>query len=280
LTLIRFFLYSVAVHALLIAVLLFIIPAPEEKKAGGAFFTDLVSPEELHPGKTLMPPPMSRTRPLPPARPKSVAPLRSIREKRTAQPEKGTSYDHVKRSYGETKDTSTALPSPPVSTSGEGGFSDEIRTGSEGRQGIQKPQRVGPTPREKLFDNKITDALAARNAGKDEKNKPFTFDAKEYRFLIYNKRLKERIESIWHYPPDAAAQGIYGDLIIKFTIKKNGQLGAVELIRTSGHKTLDDAAMEALRDGVPYWPLPDEWGMEGYTIEGHFVYSLYGYYIR
>ena len=54
----------------------------------------------------------------------------------------------------------------------------------------------------------------------------------------------------------------------------------MELVRTSGHKTLDDAAMEALRDGTPYWPLPEEWGMEGYTIEGHFVYSLYGYYIR
>jgi protein TonB len=114
----------------------------------------------------------------------------------------------------------------------------------------------------------------------DKKDKTFTFDAKEYRFLIYNRRLKERIESIWHYPPDAAAQGIHGELIIRFTIKKNGHLGAVEIVRTSGYKNLDDAAIEALRDGDPYWPLPAEWDMEGYTIEGHFVYSLYGYYIR
>jgi protein TonB len=57
-------------------------------------------------------------------------------------------------------------------------------------------------------------------------------------------------------------------------------LGAVELIRTSGHKSLDDAAMKALKEGEPYWPLPDEWGMEAYTIEGHFIYSIYGYYIR
>jgi protein TonB len=280
LTFIRFFIYSVVVHALLIAVLLFIIPAPEKKKAGGALFADLVSPKELLSGKTLMLPPMPRTRPLPPSRPKSVAPSRSMHEKRIAQPEKGTSYDHVNRSSGETKDTKAVLPFPRVSTSGEGGFSDESRTGTEGSGNIQKPQRVGPTLKEKLFDNKITDALAARNAGKEEKNKTFSFDAKEYRFLLYNRRLKERIESIWHYPPDAAAQGIYGDLIIKFTIKKNGQMGAVELVRTSGHKPLDDAAMEALREGAPYWPLPEEWGMEGYTIEGHFVYSLYGYYIR
>ena len=112
---IRFFLYSVAVHALLIAVLLFIVPAPEKKKAGGAFFTDLVSPEEFLAGKSPMLPPKPRARPLPPSRPKSVAPSRSI-----TQPGKGTSYDHVKRSYGETKDTKAVLPSPPVITRGEG----------------------------------------------------------------------------------------------------------------------------------------------------------------
>ena len=274
-TLIRFFLYSVAVHALLIAVLLFIVPAPEKKKAGGAFFTDLVSPEEFLAGKSPMLPPKPRARPLPPSRPKSVAPSRSI-----TQPGKGTSYDHVKRSYGETKDTKAVLPSPPVITRGEGGFSDEIRTGTEDSRNIQKPQRVGPTPREKLFDNKITDALAARNAGKDEKNNSFTFDAKEYRFLIYNRRLKERIESIWHYPRDAAAQGIYGDLIIKFTIKKNGRLGDVEIIRGSGYPILDKAATEALKEASPYWPLPEEWGMDAYTIQGNFIYTLYRSFIR
>jgi protein TonB len=97
--------------------------------------------------------------------------------------------------------------------------------------------------------------------------------------LIYNQRLKQRIESIWVYPRDAAAQGIYGDLVIKFTIMQNGNLGSVELVRTSGHKSLDDAAIKALRDGAPYWPIPKEWGMESYTIEGLFIYTLYGYYV-
>jgi len=279
LTFLKFFIYSVAVHALLIALLLFIVPKPD-KKTGGAFFTDLVSPEELLSKKTLKLPPMPMARPLLSSRPKSVAPPRSINEKRIPRTEKGTSYDHANRPYGGTKDTKTIPPSPPGRISGEGGFSDERRPGTEGSGNVQKPQRVGPTLKEKLFDTKITDALAARNVEKEEKNKTFSFDAKEYRFMLYNRRLKDRIESIWHYPPDAAAQGIYGDLIIKFTIKKNGHLGAVDLVRTSGHKVLDDAAMEALRDGSPYWPLPEEWGMDGYTIEGHFIYSLYGFYMR
>ena len=137
--------------------------------------------------------------------------------------------------------------------------------------------------KEKLFDKNIISDIVKRDIEKNDKEnkgKTFTFDTSEYKFLIYNRRLKERIENIWKYPPEAAERGIYGDLIIKFSIKKNGRLGDVELVRTSGHKDLDDAAIKALKDGAPYWPLPEEWNMEAYTIEGHFIYTIYGYYVR
>jgi protein TonB len=138
-----------------------------------------------------------------------------------------------------------------------------------------------PSTKEKLFDRNIIGDIARRDVNKEEReDRTFSFDVKEMRYLTYLKRLKERIESIWIYPPDAAAKGIYGDLLIKFTIKKNGKLGAVEVVRTSGYENLDEAALKALRNAEPFWPLPDEWGMEAYTIQGHFVYTIYGYYVR
>jgi periplasmic protein TonB len=157
-------------------------------------------------------------------------------------------------------------------------------SGSKGNN-KKAPDHLQPSFREKIFDKSVIGDLAKRGSEKEEKenkgkDKAFSFDTDEFKFLIYNRRLKERIENIWVYPPEAAAKGIYGDLIIRFTIKKNGQLGSVELVRTSGHKSLDDAAMKALKDGAPYWPLPKEWNLEGYTIEGHFIYTIYGYYIR
>jgi protein TonB len=94
------------------------------------------------------------------------------------------------------------------------------------------------------------------------------------------QRLKEKIESAWKYPLDAAARREYGDLYIQFTIKKKGKIGAVELIETSGHPSLDTAAIKALRDADPYWPLPNAMGKESLTITGHFVYLNGAYYIR
>lgn len=267
-TLKRFFAYSIAVHTIIIVTAMSFVPAVKEKKRGGEFFTRLVSPEEFKEFKKFLAPvpfipPISEVRPAPHVRPGVITPAPVIEGNIPYVPEPGTSPSQAP--------LLPAHPSPEI----------EDRPGSKGS--VQKPDMPVPSIREKLFDRSIIGDLAKKEIEKEEKEKKdrtLTFDIKELRYIGYMMRLKERIEGIWIYPPDAIAQGIYGDLIIKFIIKKNGRLGAIELIRTSGHKNLDDAAIKALRDGDPYWPLPDEWGMEAYTIEGHFVYTIYGYYMR
>ena len=54
----------------------------------------------------------------------------------------------------------------------------------------------------------------------------------------------------------------------------------MDLVRTSGYRSLDEAAIKALKEAAPYWPLPEEWKEEALTIKGHFIYSLQGTYIR
>jgi protein TonB len=90
------------------------------------------------------------------------------------------------------------------------------------------------------------------------------------------RMLKERIESIWKYPKKAARQGISGDLYMQFTIKKDGSLGNVELLRTSGHSELDDAAVKAIKRAAPFWPLPEDWDKDDLEIKGHFIYVFGG----
>jgi len=258
LTLNRFFAYSIVVHTVFIIAALSI--APQAKKISGEeFFARLVSPDEVSLSEKTSRPAI---KPLPviPAIPKVKPRIQSRPGARTPPPV-------------------TEGNSPTVSEQGKGIQSPEIkgRPGSVGK--VYEPPKL--SDKEKLFDRGIIGSLAKKeDREKKEKDTAITFNTKEYRFLIYNKRLKEKIESIWIYPPDALAHGIYGDLIIQFTIKKNGKLGAVELVRTSGHKNLDDAAIRALKDADPFWPLPDEWGMDTYTIVGQFIYTIYGYYVR
>jgi protein TonB len=271
----RFFSYSIAIHTIILVAAIFFTPVVKEKRTGGEFFARLVSPDEFL-ARVPSIPAIPRVRSVPHTRPKATTPAPLIEGNKRILPEKGLSSSPSLPPFADKGTSPSQIPSP-VSP----GTGTEAKPGSKGTG--QQPNRINPSIRERLFDKNIIGDLAKRDIEKEEKekkDKTLTFDTSEYKFLIYNRMLKEKIESIWIYPPDEATRGIYGDLLIKFTIKKNGRLGAVEIIRTSGHKNLDDAAIKALRDGEPYWPLPDEWGMQAYTIEGHFVYTIYGYYIR
>ena len=86
--------------------------------------------------------------------------------------------------------------------------------------------------------------------------------------------LRKKIESIWVYPPEAARLGISGDLYIDFVIKKDGKLGNIDVVRTSGFRDLDKAAIKALKDAEPFWPLPEDWENDDLEIKGHFIYIL------
>lgn len=189
---------------------------------------------------------------------------------------------------------------------GQDNVSKEMKSKESG-ESIPKPDNPKPSMKEKLFDRNVINDLAKRDMEKKEQakkdkiplldtrqeqtygskeglqnrddkkfeaDKKLSFDGKELKFMLYDRKLKERIEHIWIYPPSAAARGISGDLLIRFTIMKNGKLGEVELVRTSGHKDLDDAAIKALKDASPFWPLPESWGMDSYSIDGHFIYTI------
>jgi len=138
------------------------------------------------------------------------------------------------------------------------------------------PGKVAPKPKSFLFDKETIERFAKKEPLYE---KELNFDTSDLRHRGYLRMLKEKIESIWKYPYEAATRGISGDLYIRFSIKKNGRIGEIELIRTSGHKDLDSAAMKAIKDGEPYWPLPQDWDKDELTITGHFIYMLGGFYI-
>ena len=164
------------------------------------------------------------------------------------------------------------------SPSAQPGERPDSRVG-EGGRGKEELYPIAPKSlRDMLGDPEIIGKLSRNEKPGNESD--ITFDTKEYKYYAYMQRLREKIEGVWNYPSEASERGIYGDLLIRFSIKKDGRLGAVELMRTSGHKELDDAAMKALRAAEPYWPLPEEWDREAMTITGHFIYTLYGTYIR
>ncbi len=127
-------------------------------------------------------------------------------------------------------------------------------------------------PPSTLFDKKTIEKFAKKGSNA---SKGLSFDTSGFKHRGYMRMLKERIESLWKYPKDAAMSRHSGALRIKFVIKRDGTLGSVDLLKTSGYNSLDEAAMKALEKASPYWPLPDDWEGDSLEITGHFIY-VYG----
>lgn len=127
-------------------------------------------------------------------------------------------------------------------------------------------------PPSTLFDKKTIEKFAKKGP---DASKGLSFDTSGFKHRGYMRMLKERIENLWKYPKDAARSKLSGDLRIKFVIKKDGTLESANIVRTSGHISLDEAAIKALEKASPYWPLPDDWEGETLEITGHFIY-VYG----
>jgi len=278
-----FVVVSIVIH-LLMLIAVYFLPAPELTKPK-EFFTQLVTPgEAVKP--VIVPPPAAKPVPLPPAAMKKPAPIPPPQRRMTPIPPKLLPSPDKPTVPGMGKEEGKPLPEGLTPRTGKGGGSEGTPGELSDKPGFEEsrtPTGMPRTTREKLFDRKIIGDAAEKGpggGGKGKKDEAITFDTNEYRYAGYMRKLKEKIESIWEYPADARRRGLYGDLRIRFTIRKDGRLASIAIERTSGYKSLDDAAIKALRDGEPYWPLPDEWEMDSYTINGHFIYTRYGYGIR
>lgn len=65
-----------------------------------------------------------------------------------------------------------------------------------------------------------------------------------------------------HYPEQARAQELYGDLSLMVTVLPNGAVSNIQLLQSSGHKILDDAAINIVKMASPFEPFTAEMSRE------------------
>ncbi len=185
------------------------------------------------------------------------------------------------------------LPTPRRSAPAPGKFggSDEVRLPrtlpglgrpeGEGRGKTDKDttrKEQGPLP---FLTQRDIDELARKGMpGKRPGDESVTLDTDEFKFISYNRWLKVKVESTLRYPELAALSGLQGVLYIRFDIMKDGSLGALELLKSSGYKILDDEALRSIRASAPFQPLPDEWRMDRYSIRAAVLFYLSEVYVR
>jgi protein TonB len=267
----KFLIFSVTLHALVVVAALFLVkpPEPEIPFSLPVKIVNLPQEEVKKLPPVQRPAPVPPATPVPPAPPVPPVPQRIVPEKplppsAVPMPKKFGKSDEVK------------LPKTLSRTGVPEGAEQGKETGKTGSPLTQK--QTGPLPF--LSQNDIDELARKGMPEKKPGDESVTLDTDEFKFISYNRWLKIKVESVLKYPELAAISGYQGTLFIKFDIMKDGSLGGLEILKSSGYKILDDEALRSIRLSAPFQPLPDDWNMERYSIRAAVIFYLGEGYIR
>jgi protein TonB len=66
----------------------------------------------------------------------------------------------------------------------------------------------------------------------------------------------ERIGNL-NYPDEARRANLLGQLVLTVAVKRDGSVERIDVVQSSGHTVLDEAAIRTVRLAEPFGPLPD-----------------------
>lgn len=103
----------------------------------------------------------------------------------------------------------------------------------------------------------IDDALQAY--AKRPRRKFISAQTREYAYAAYMRAWVARVERVGNlnYPPEARDRQIHGDLILTVAINRDGSIESIDIVKPSGERVLDDAAIQIVRMSAPFNAIPD-----------------------
>ncbi|MCD6569111.1 MAG: energy transducer TonB [Deltaproteobacteria bacterium] len=101
-----------------------------------------------------------------------------------------------------------------------------------------------------------------------------SFDVEGQVSADYIEQLKARIFNAWQYPEVAIIKGWDGAVMILFTIDGMGRLCSLDVLSSSGHDLLDDAALFAIERASPFGAFTEDMATDILRIKAKFCYVL------
>lgn len=100
--------------------------------------------------------------------------------------------------------------------------------------------------------------LRSERYAKRPKRKFVSASTQEYVWAGYLREWVDRVERVGNlnYPDEARRRRLEGQVVITIAIRRNGSVERADIVRSSGIRLLDDAALRIARLAEPYAPLP------------------------
>lgn len=134
----------------------------------------------------------------------------------------------------------------------------------------EAPAPTAPTNMNGTAQADANDTLASLRAQLDLRRQEYAKRPRRYTIssastkdshdALYLDGWRKRIEAIGNlnYPKAASEQGIYGTLRVLVALNPDGSVNDIRILRSSGERVLDEAAVDIVRLAAPFDPFPPE----------------------
>lgn len=164
--------------------------------------------------------------------------------------------------------TETSIPETPIKA-------DKVVTVKKSAVKVVNREHDSKTPNKKSAPT-LQEILASTNqqiseltAEIDRRNQMFSQKSrrkhisaatKEYLYAGYLDAWRRKVVRVGNlnYPEEAKRKKLYGELVLHVAVRADGTLERVRILRSSGIKVLDDAAIRIVKLAAPYAPFPAE----------------------
>ncbi len=100
------------------------------------------------------------------------------------------------------------------------------------------------------------------------------FGSSKRSFNEFLKQVRERIKQVQRFPPRVRRLDDGTATTVRFTLFKDGTVRHTEITASSGSRALDNAALAAVQNAVPYPPFPEEHHGSSLRLELPIVFKL------
>ena len=134
-------------------------------------------------------------------------------------------------------------------------------------------------PVDAFYDAETAGTNLARMKPQEEKppektEDTISLDTKDKRYVSYAKVIKERLMQHWDYPRKARDNLIEGQVLVIFSLDRQGNLQDIKILMPSVHAILDEETQRAIRASAPFPPFPGSVTVQKLNIKANFAYVL------
>ena len=90
-------------------------------------------------------------------------------------------------------------------------------------------------------------------------------------FSSYMRNMQRSIKANWNPQKSNSSKRV----VLTYKIGKDGKLLKYKVLKSSGDKSMDDAAIKALKKTAPFAPLPEEFKDDSVDVQFTFDYNVF-----